>query len=120
MDGRPLDGPRYSVSLQDRSDLSLYREVFESEVYQEAKTKSDEISAKEQRSTIIFDRKDNWVIDKNEVKREGEIKPIAPVKQQQSRRGRKKKEEEPKVEEPKVETPEPVKSKKVNKNAYFE
>ena len=51
------DGPRYAVALQDATDVSLYKDIFESNKLEEAKRKATDAFEKNKRTVMIFDRK---------------------------------------------------------------
>lgn len=65
------DGLRYVVSLQDAKDASLYKDIFESSKHEEAKRKAEDAVAKNNRSVIIFDRKNP--LDSQKIKVENGV-----------------------------------------------
>ena len=95
-----MDGPRYVTGLRDTVDLSCYKDILESDKYDEAKDKADLAAEKHQRNTIVFDRQDNGIIYRKVVQVETKIPPPPPKPQKQLRKRK-----------PEV---------KVEKNAYFE
>src|SRR5271166_812851 len=86
--------PRYVVGLQHRIDFSCYKDAFETEDYNEAKVQADAMFAENGRSTIIFDRKMNSVIDKNEKIREKVAEKPVSLHPKQFRKSKKRKEAE--------------------------
>lgn len=77
---------RYVSGLQDAADKSCYKDFFESNKLEEAKQQADECAETRQRSTIVFDRKDNGIIYKKEIKRDGdkEVKTVVIEKRNKS------------------------------------
>lgn len=83
------DGPRYVASITSCSDLSCYKDFFESEKLEEAKEKADEAALKYQFSALVYDRKVGGIIYKKVIEmgnKEPELKVVPPP-----RRGRKPK-----------------------------
>lgn len=62
------EDPRYVVSLQTVDDRSCYKDFFETNKLEEAKREADEAAEKNQRSTLVFDRKFGTVYKKEIVK----------------------------------------------------
>jgi len=107
-----LDGLRYTASLQDKTDFSCYKDFFESEKLEEAKTECDEAADKNQRSAIVFDRKLPGIVYRKVIEREKkeEVKAVpAPA-----RKGKKK------AEPPKVEQKNETSEKKRTNDDYFD
>lgn len=94
------DGLRYVVSLQDVKDTSLYKDIFETNKHEEAKRKADDAVAKNNRSVIIFDRKNP--LDSQRIKVENGV----VAKEEEAVLPKTKKKAEPKAQvEPKFEKP---------------
>jgi hypothetical protein len=93
------DGPRYVAGLQDKTDISCYKDFFEGDKAEEARQKAEDAAERHQRSTIVFDRKMQEIIHRKVIASKTEV--VEKPAPQQKRRGRKKT-EEPKVEEKKA------------------
>ena len=74
------EDPRYVVGLQTADDRSCYKDFFETNKFEEAKTKADEAAEKNQRSTLVFDRKFGIVYKKEIVQpTDSADKPVAKL-----------------------------------------
>jgi hypothetical protein len=71
------DGPRYAVALQDATDVSLYKDIFESNKLEEAKRKATDAFEKNKRSVMIFDRKNPLDSQKLTVESQAKEEPKA-------------------------------------------
>jgi hypothetical protein len=79
-----VDGPRYAVALQDAKDVTLYKDIFESNKLEEAKRKAAEAFEKNKRTVMIFDRKNPLDSHKItvEVKEEPKVKKEPKAKKE--------------------------------------
>jgi len=87
-----VDGPRYAVALQDATDITLYKDIFESNKLEEAKRKATEAFEKNKRTVLIFDRKNP--LDSRRLTLESQAKEEEEVKVKV------KKSPKPKLEKP--------------------
>jgi len=82
------EDPRYVVGLQTVDDRSCYKDFFETDKLEEAKREADEGAERNQRSTLVFDRKFGKVYKKEIVQSTDSVVKKALVEELPVKKGR--------------------------------